>query len=375
MLKYLFRQLTESRKRVYYISFEDPRVLHAINQHPEKLLNFLKERPNPIMQGKQEKPIFVVLDEVQYADEPTNFLKYLFDTNESNLKIIATGSSAFYIDRKFTDSLAGRKRIFNLHPLSFDEFLAFKDAAEMLTEIEALQQEKGYESREIEHLNFYFHEYLTYGGYPEIVLEKDLEEKVQLLAELKNAYIKRDLLESNIANEGKFYLLLQILADQVGNLINKQELGTTIQLDAKTIDNYLYILQKCYHVQLLKPFFRNVRKELTRMPKVFLNDLGLRNSLLNRFGDIASRADKGALLENYFYLQLRQKYSLDQIKFWRTADKHEVDFVIEESFGQGKAYEVKWNPLMFKPNKYKKFAEAYETYPLSVLSADNFYLI
>lgn len=375
ILQYLFQQLKSEGKKVYFLSLEDHRVLHEINEHPDKLLNFLKERPVPILKGKQENPIYVLIDEVQYANTPTHFLKYLYDKYESNIKIIATGSSAFYIDRKFKDSLAGRKRIFNLHPLSFEEFLSFKDAEEMQNEIEAIRNNQQYQSREVEALNSFFHEYLTFGGYPEVVLESDNQEKIQLLTELKNSYIKRDLLESGVEHEGKFYVLLQILADQVGNLVNRNELGTTIQLDAKTIDKYLYILQKCYHIHLVRPFFRNLRKELTKMPKVFFSDLGLRNSFLNRFSEVTTRADKGALLENYFFLQLRQNYALDQLKYWRTADKHEVDFVIEESFGQGKAYEVKWNPATFKRKKYLQFIQTYEKYPLSVLSAENFYLI
>ena len=242
-----------------------------------------------------------------------------------------------------------------------------------LKRIHSLINLEGYESRQMEILTNYFNEYLTYGAYPAVVLEQRNEEKIQLLAELKNAYIKRDLLESNIANEGKFYLLLQILADQVGSLVNKKELGTTLQLDSKTVDNYLYILQKCYHVQLIRPFYRNIRKELTKMPKVFFNDLGLRNSLLNRFSAPETRSDKGALLENYVFTQLRQKYTLDQIKFWRTADQKEVDFVIEERFGEGKAYEVKWNALNFKQKKYYQFRETYTNYQLSVLDAAHFY--
>ena len=173
--------------------------------------------------------------------------------------------------------------------------------------------------------------------------------------------------------EQKFYLLLQLLADQMGKLVNKRELSNTLSIDAKTIDQYLYILQKCYHIYLLKPFFRNLRKELTKMPKVYFNDLGLRNAFLNRFGEVESRADRGELLENYFFLTFRQQYPLDQIKFWRTSEKQEVDFIIEESFGKGNAYEIKWNTDAFHPNKYKKFHQTYPNYPLSSLGVENFY--
>lgn len=373
LLRLLFQQLKTADEKVFYLNLEDHRILQAVNEHPEKILNFISEKPVSILQAVQEKKIYLLIDEVQYVDDPTNFLKYLYDKYESNLKVVATGSSAFYIDRKFRDSLAGRKRIFNLFPLSFKEFLFFNDAESLITEIQTLRKDENYQSLAIEEINAYFFEYLTYGGYPAVVLEKDFQEKEYLLAELKNAYIKRDILESAVEKEGKFYLLLQLLADQIGGLVNKQELGHTIQLDAKTVDNYLYILQKCYHIQLLRPFYRNLRKELTKMPKVFFHDLGLRNALLNRFADIPTRADKGALLENYFFLQFRQFYTLDQIKFWRTADKQEVDFIIEESFSQGKAFEIKWNKTSFKARKYQKFNANYPNFPLACLSAKDFY--
>ncbi len=156
-------------------------------------------------------------------------------------------------------------------------------------------------------------------------------------------------------------------------MASKGELASTLQIDNKTIDNYLYILNKCYHIHLLKPFFRNLRKELTKMPKIYFNDLGLRNALLNRFSPVIHRADKGELLENFYFTQFRQLYSLDQLKYWRTSDQNEVDFIIEESFGEGKALEVKWNPLNFKRKKYQKFEQTYPNFPLSCIGANNFH--
>ena len=373
LLKLIYQQLSAEQKDVFYLSFEDIKLLNAVNEHPEKILTFIAITPKPIIEGESKSRIYLLLDEIQYAKDPTNFLKFFYDKYEGNIKIIATGSSAFYIDRKFEDSLAGRKRIFNLFPLSFEEFLSFKDADNLLSEITTLRQQPDYQSSSIAHLKTFFYEYLNYGGYPAIVLEDDFTEKKLLLEELKNAYIKRDLLESGVEKEGKFYLLLQLLADQIGSLVNKHELASTVQIDGRTVDQYLYILQKCYHIQLLRPFYRNVRKELTKMPKVYFNDLGLRNAFLNRFGEVNDRSDKGELLENFYFLQFRQNYSIDQIKFWRTADKQEVDFIIEESFGEGQAFELKWNKATFKPSKYKKFREHYLTFPLTCLSAADFY--
>lgn len=367
------RQLEAEKKKVFYLTLEDTRLLQKINEFPEKVFDFIPIIPQPIVKGVADTRIFLILDEIQHAQDPTNFLKFLYDKYAENLKIIATGSSAFYIDKKFKDSLAGRKRIFNLHPLSFVEFLHFKEEDELIADLKIKLQRPNYQSLQADKIQRYFYEYLIYGAYPAIVLEQEATEKIALLNELRNAYIRRDLQESGVEKEDKFFLLLQLLASQIGNLLNRNELSSTLQIDNKTVDSYLYILEKCYHIQIVKPFYRNIRKELTKMPKIYFNDLGLRNAFLNRFQTIEQRIDKGELLENYFINQLKNQYSREQLKFWRTADKQEVDIVIEESFGQGQAYEVKWNKRNFKPTKYKKFATTYPTFPLSCLDATDFY--
>ncbi|PJA09901.1 MAG: AAA family ATPase, partial [Flavobacteriales bacterium CG_4_10_14_0_2_um_filter_32_8] len=309
--------------------------------------------------------IYLLIDEIQYLDNPTNFLKFLYDEYEYNVKVVVTGSSAFYIDAKFKDSLAGRKRVFQLYPLSFNEFLVFKRQEKINKEIAYHASEPSYVSQYLTSTESLLREYLTYGGYPAIVLENDWEEKKHLLNELKNSYLRRDILESGVDKENKFLMLVKLLADQIGNLVNKNELGNTIGLDNKTVEHYVYILEKCFHVDLLKPFYRNLRKELTKMPKVYFNDLGLRNSILGRFENPINRIDKGALLENFIYNQLRIKHDSYLLKYWRTADGNEVDFVVEESFDNGYALEVKWDKSQFKPKKYKKFVSSYPNFPLS----------
>ncbi|GAB4243274.1 MAG: ATP-binding protein [Saprospiraceae bacterium] len=375
LLRILYTELKDRGESVYYLSFEDLRILEAINQHPEKVFDFTASKPSPILEKLDDKRVFLLIDEVQYAKNPTNFLKYLYDTYDENLKVVCTGSSAFYIDRDFKDSLAGRKRVFTLNPLSFYEMLSFREADALIGELKLMNARDGYTSLYLPDLQRYFYQYLVYGGYPAVVLEEDEKGKEFLLNELKNAYVKRDLMESGVSMESKFYLLFQLLADQLGNLLNKHELAKTVQVDNKTIDNYLYVLEKCFHIQLVKPFFRNVRKELTKMPKVFFNDSGLRNSLLNRFGPVDLRSDKGALLEQYYFSQLRTLYQSDQLKFWRTADGNEIDFIVEEQFNAGKAIEVKWDPVNFKPSRYKKFTEAYPGFQLLCWSEKDFWKV
>lgn len=369
LLRQFYRELKKEGKKVFYLSFENIDVLNALNEHPEKIFRFTERPINPLEKdASSDKRIYLLLDEIQYAHDPSGFLKYLFDTYLSHLKIIATGSSAFYIDKKFKDSLAGRKKIFHLHPLNFVEYLEFYGREDLGDEVQRLRERKDYISLKKQEIKEYFDEHLVYGGYPAVVLENDAELKKEILLELRDSYIKRDILESDIRNEMDFYNLMKILAGQTGSLVNKNELSKTLRIHLSTIENYLSTLEKCFHITLVKSFHKNLRKEIVKMPKIYFNDLGLRNALLNRFSGFAKREDTGALLENYVYKRLIQIYPQEDIKFWRTADGNEVDFVASSDYKNGKAYEVKSGENQFKPTKYRKFSDNYPNIHLSIIA-------
>ncbi len=375
LLRTLYAELKNRQDLVFYLSFEDPAVVAAANEHPEKVFDFIPVKPARALDGAGPQQIFLLIDEVQYAREPSHFLKYLYDTYEGNLKVVATGSSAFYIDQKFKDSLAGRKRIFRLNTLNFSEFLVFKNQEQLAAELETLRRQPEYQSQYFADLRRAFWEYLRFGGYPAVVLEASEREKRFTLDELKNAYVRRDVQESKVAHELKFYRLFQMLADQTANLLNKNALAGDLQLDAKTVDNYVYILEKCFHISLLKPFFRNLRKELTKMPKIYFNDLGMRNALLNRFEETPNRADKGQLLENYFFIRLNELYPPEQLFFWRTTDGQEVDFIVQESPDTGPAFEIKWSESRLGENRYALFEKANPGFSLHFLNSEQFWVL
>jgi uncharacterized protein len=369
LLQAIYRELKEAGQTVGYITLEDQDILSAIKAHPEEVFTYTP-RPKKILDNAEpeDKRVFLFIDEVQYAADPSHFLKYLYDVYRENLKIVATGSSAFYIDHKFTDSLAGRKRIFELKTLSFEEWLIFRKLEHLHTELNQIRERIGYVSLSHRELMEQFNEYLVFGGYPEIALEDNRDERVQLLKEIKHAFLKKDIDEAGISNPEKFYRLLTLLAGQTGNLVNRNELSNTIGVDNKTIDKYLYVLQNCFHIELVKPFYSNLRKELTKMPKVYFKDLGLRNMSLNRLYDFKYREDQGALLENYVFKRLTDLYDKDSIRFWRTTDNKEIDFVISTSYKKGIAYEVKLNCSNIKSASKHKFVENYPDYSIEDIS-------
>jgi predicted AAA+ superfamily ATPase len=358
LLSQLAARLYQQQEVVYSFTLEDQAILSRLNQHPENLFELVMRSP--------EKRLFVLLDEIQYLENPSNFLKLLYDKYQPRLKIIATGSSAFYIDRKFKDSLAGRKQLFELYTLSFSEFLFFRTGSNTLQEeLNRIRISKDYISSRRNELETYFGEYLTYGGYPAVVLADTAEKKKMKLKELTSSYLKRDITESKIQDEEKFYRLMLILAQQAGSLVNINELSKTIKLSVTAVENYLYILQKCFHIHLLRPFYLNIRKELTKMPKVYFHDLGLRNALLNQFNPIVQRIDKGMVIENYAYIRLREIYDNDILRYWRTSNGQEIDFIINRSPDSGDAMEIKFDEEGFNPSKYSNFLVAYPGYSLS----------
>lgn len=334
---------------VTFLNFEFKTILADLDENPLNLLNYL-----PQSEGKK----VVLIDEVQYLKDPTNFLKLIYDEYAADIKIVATGSSAFYMDSRFEDSLAGRKKIFTLLTCSFDEYLTLLGKDDLLVEKSRIIQNTNAKSLKITQLKTEWDNYMIYGGYPAVITETDVNEKVARLRELRDSFVKRDILEAGVQNEAVFYQLFRLIAAQVGGLINVNELSTTLKVRNETVTHYLQVMQKCFHISLVKPFYKNLRKELVKMPKAYLLDTGLRNCLVNNFQSVQMRLDKGELWENMNFKLLAEQYNFDELKFWRTADGNEVDFVLPEA-DIPVAIEVKFDEVQIKPNKYQKFRDAY----------------
>jgi predicted AAA+ superfamily ATPase len=338
------------------LNLENKDVFAELEQSPLNLLKFLPDTGKKVM---------VFMDEVQYLSDPSNFLKLIYDEYKDKIKIIATGSSAFYIDRKFNDSLAGRKQIFFLPTCSFDEYLKFMGADNLLDEIHQKKKKKTYKSLVLQLLKKEHDNYVIYGGYPAVILEKKPDDKINILTDIRDSFIKKDILESGVKNEIGFYKLFRILAMQTGNLLNVNELSQTLQIKHETVENYLYVMQKCFHIALVRPYSKNIRNELTKMSKVYLLDTGMINILTNNFQPLDEKINKGNYWENIYYRQIAEYYGMSNINFWRTTSGNEVDFIIHKTGKPSYAVEVKYSNDKISEAKYKKFRTAYPEIDLS----------
>jgi uncharacterized protein len=334
----------------FYFNLENQDYLKLLNKHPYNIFELI-----PNSKVKQT----IIIDEIQYLDDPTNFLKLLYDEKRDQVKIIASGSSSFYIDKKFKDSLVGRKVLLEVYPLNFTEFLVFNDEDDLIK-----QKSKTLSVYYKNKLKKLWDKYLIYGGYPKVVLEGKNNAQIVILQDIVSSYIKKDIRDAGIKNTDKYFALLKILASQTGELVNSQELANTLNMAHKTVEEYLYVMKKSYQVAFIRPFYRNARKELSKMPKVYFYDLGFRNLLLNDFDFLDKRQDKGAYLENVIFKEfLRQFGNINLINFWRTQDKKEVDFVIDSK----EAFEVKFVASQIKKKKYEAFKNFYPNIKLSFL--------
>lgn len=366
VLKILKEKVEVKGFKTFFLNLEDPDYLRLLNQTPKNLFQIF-----PI--DLNTKTV-IFIDEIQYLDNPTNFLKYVYDEYKGKIKLIVSGSSAFYLDRKFKDSLAGRKIVLLVYTLSFREFLRFKnekDLPELLPIIfdpDSYKLEKRISLHQKERIQKHFNEFILFGGYPRVVLSPP-EEKLNVLQEIVYSYIKKDIYEADIKQDEVFYRLLKTLAAGTGNLVNTNELSNTFGVSRKSIHNYLYVMQKSFHISLLRPFYRNIRKELTKMPKVYFYDLGLRNFLVNNFDSPKLRPDRGELLENAVFRQLTERIDMipnEKLAFWRTQAGAEVDFIFDDKY----AFEVKFDTRLFRKTKYHLFLENYPEIKLNLVSLE-----
>lgn len=270
--------------------------------------------------GKNRGYIFI--DELQRKEDAGVFLKGIYDMNTS-YKFIVSGSGSVELKEKVHESLAGRKRIFELSTLSFEEFVNFKTNyryEDRLLELFPIEKEKGYTLLD---------EYLNFGGYPRIVLEEKLSEKLKLINEIYQSYIERDISYLlKVHKTEAFINLVRIIASQIGNMVNYSELSSTLGISFKTLKEYLWFLEKTFVIQRITPFFRNIRKEITKSPILYFYDLGLRNFALGNFGNLEN---KSFVFQNFVFNILKEKIreTPSKICFWRTKGKSEVDFIID----------------------------------------------
>jgi len=358
----------------FYFDLEKPQDLERVEPGCEEFLQYLE-----IKGADKKKKNVIFIDEIHYLSRPAKFIKLMVDHYSSRIKLVVSGSSSLEIKRKFKESMVGRKFIFHLYPLNFYEFLVFKerdDLAELLPE--NLFQDFPREDKTrffTEEYKRYFLEFLIFGGYPRIALSKDLELKRKVLEEITTSYILKDVRSLfQIGDIAKFNRLVKLLAINSGNLLNLNSLSSAAGLSRHLTSQYITVLENTYLVEILPPYFTNKKKEVIKAHRVYFADNGLRNYLTGNLSFTEERQDIGALLESAVFSGLKKKGRRTKLYFWRTQNKAEVDFILED---MQKLYPFEVNragkptrALYAFMNYYKK-EKGYVVYPGTFLEKGN----
>jgi len=272
--------------------------------------------------GKKQGYVFI--DEIQRKQNAGLYLKGIFDMNLP-YKFIVSGSGSIELKEKIHESLVGRKRLFELNPVSFEEFVDFKTNyrdENKITEFLEIEKSK---------VNSLLDEYLKIWGYPRVILEDKLEDKLRVIDDIFRSYLEKDV--SYLLKVDKvdaFSSFIKLLSGQIGRLINYSEIASTLRISSPTVKNYLWYAEKTFIIKRITPYFRNLRKEITKSPIIYFYDLGLKNYALGVFGRELINVETGFLFQNLIFNILREKivYSPISLHFWRTQDNTEVDFIL-----------------------------------------------
>jgi predicted AAA+ superfamily ATPase len=263
------------------------------------------------------------IDEAQKIPNIGINLKLIVD-NIPDISIFFTGSSSFELHNQIGEPLTGRSIFLNLFGFSQEE----------LNE-DFLEARKSLNNK------------LIYGLYPQVYMEPGNDHKEEILNGIKNGYLLKDILEFDLQKDSVFVLnLLRLIAFQIGQDISYSEMAGRLQVNVRTVQRYLNILEKMFIIFSLPGFSRNMRNEYSKTPRYYFWDNGIRNILIANLNPVNIRNDVGQLWENYCISE-RQKYlSYNRISankfFWRTYTQKEIDY-IEEREGILHAYEMKYS--------------------------------
>ncbi|EKD99372.1 MAG: hypothetical protein ACD_22C00280G0002 [uncultured bacterium] len=270
--------------------------------------------------GKDKAYIFI--DEIQRITNAGLFLKGLYDSNLP-YKLVVSGSGSMELKEKIKESLTGRKRIFEIGTISFEEFVNYKTDYKYADKIQEFFMFDNTQPTQL------LNEYLKFGGYPKVITSETLEEKTEEIKDIYESYLEKDIRDLlKVQKSESFTKLVTIIASQIGKPINYSELSNTLEMNTQTVKDYLWYLKKTFVLEKVVPYFGNVRKELTKMPLYYFEDLGLRNYALNRFTHFGISVIDGFLFQNLVLQLLKTKFPMYKAFYWRTRDGSEVDFVL-----------------------------------------------
>ncbi|MCF7820707.1 MAG: ATP-binding protein [Candidatus Pacebacteria bacterium] len=268
---------------------------------------------------KKQWPVeteLLILDEIHKKKDWKNYLKGLFDTKSSNLKILVTGSARLETFRQSGDSLAGRFFVHRLMPFS-------------LSEIKQVSSNNSL---------YGIDRYLERSGFPEPFLAENNIEADRWRHQYIDGLIRNDILDfENIHDFQAIKMVFELLRRKVGSPISYQSIARDVKVSPKTVKKYIDIFEALFIVFKVKPYSHKISRAIIKEPKIYFYDTGL------------LVADEGIKFENFVAVSLLKSVLYENdvlgkakvLSYLKTKEGKEVDFVISENSKLDKIIEVK----------------------------------
>jgi hypothetical protein len=228
----LMRQMLADipNKNSLYLDLERPD-----NRELFDLKNYEVIRDSFVSRGLSlHEPMVIALDEIQLAPDSPSAIKYLSDHHQ--IKFIVTGSSSYYLKNLFSESLSGRKKIFELYPLDFGEFLTFKEIPYHAD----TWKDTSFNNPEYSRLSSYYEEFIRFGGFPQVVLAPEEQQKHDILLDIMSSYVNIDIRSlADFSDERNLYSLAKLLAGRIGSRVEYTKLSSLTGLSRPTVTNYI----------------------------------------------------------------------------------------------------------------------------------------
>ncbi|MGB7294227.1 MAG: ATP-binding protein [Candidatus Aminicenantales bacterium] len=278
----------------------------------------------------------VFLDEIQLVPALPSVVKYLIDHYQA--KFFLSGSASFYLKNLFSESLSGRKFIFELFPLTFGEFLVFKDSP-----LKIPGDPRNIARPVFESISLLYDEYLRFGGFPGVVLKTNPTEKAMTLDDIFTSYFQWEVLQlGDFRKNAVIRDLIVLLAQRIGSKLDVQKISKELGISRPTLYEYISFLEGTFFFKLIRPYARAKDTEIRKSPKVYLCDTGLANRL--------AKLDEGRIFENSIFQNLRAK---GEIAYYEKKNGAEIDFLLDKTH----AFEAKITPRQRDVNQLKRVAE------------------
>lgn len=293
----------------------------------------------------------LIIDEIQYAPELLSYIKLIVDKSDKKGQYWLTGTQQFHLMKNVSESLAGRVGILDLMGLSLVELSQTPNNEPFFPDLEYI------EKRRENHKNYStsnIFKIIYNGSFPALNNQDEFQDRNAFYSAYIRTYIERDIRDlSSISNEMKFLNFIRVVAARTGQVLKYSELANAVDISEPTAKTWLSVLVSSNIVYLLEPYYRNITKRMTKMPKIYFLDTGLCSYLTGWSSPevIEKGAMNGAFFETFVVSEILKSYRHNGerplIYWYRDTQQKEIDLLIERD-GKLHPIEIK---LTSNPNK------------------------